>query len=122
MGVIFIVNLEIGYLTPPIGINLFVASAAFKKPMGAVIKSVVPFIGLMFVGLMIVTYVPSVAVGPVNVLLRDKPFYEPFPEAKAGCGGRRCHRTIWRRLLTRASHAKLPTEEGQAAHGGARSA
>ena len=37
MGVIFIVNLEIGYLTPPIGINLFVASAAFGKPMGQVI-------------------------------------------------------------------------------------
>ncbi len=111
MGVIFIVNLEIGYLTPPIGINLFVASAAFGKPMGTVIKSVVPFIGLMFVGLMIVTYVPSVAVGPVNVLLRDKPFYEPFPEAKpadpsdpAGGGGA---------LASAAATAKLPTEEGK---------
>ena len=80
MGVIFIVNLEIGYLTPPIGINLFVASAAFEKPMGEVMRSVVPFILLMFVGLGIVTYVPSVSLGPVNVLLRDKPFYEPLPE------------------------------------------
>ena len=111
MGVIFIVNLEIGYLTPPIGINLFVASAAFGKPMGAVIKSVVPFIGLMFVGLMVVTYVPSVSVGPVNVLLRDKPFYEPFPEAKpasesdAGKGGDQ--------LASAAATAKLPTEEGK---------
>jgi|GEM_PF-54860 len=111
MGVIFIVNLEIGYLTPPIGINLFVASAAFKRPMGAVIKSVIPFIGLMFVGLMAVTYVPSIAVGPVNVLLRDKPFYEPFPEAKpvtstgdspeAGS------------LADAGKTAKLPTEEGK---------
>ncbi|MBV1862760.1 MAG: TRAP transporter large permease subunit [Nannocystaceae bacterium] len=109
MGVIFIVNLEIGYLTPPIGINLFVASAAFGKPMGMVIKSVLPFIGLMFVGLMIVTYVPSVSVGPVNVLLRDKPFYEPFPEAKAvdpsvpGGGS----------LAEAAATVKLPTEEGK---------
>lgn len=88
MGVIFIVNLEIGYLTPPIGINLFVASAAFGKPMGAVIKSVLPFIGLMFVGLVIVTYVPTVSLGAVNVLLRDKPMYEPLPEARpAGPGG-----------------------------------
>ncbi len=81
MGVIFIVNLEIGYLTPPIGINLFVASAAFGKPMGEVIKSVIPFIALMFVGLGIVTYVPSVSLGPVNVLLRDQPFYESLPDA-----------------------------------------
>jgi C4-dicarboxylate transporter DctM subunit len=82
LGVIFIVNLEIGYLTPPIGINLFVSSAVFKKPMGAVIRSVVPFILLMFVGLGIVTYVPSLALGPVNLLMRDKEFYEEFPEPR----------------------------------------
>jgi len=82
MGVIFIVNLEIGYLTPPIGINLFVASAAFGKPMGQVIKSVLPFIVLMFVGLGVVTYVPTVSLGAVNVLLRDEPMYEALPEAR----------------------------------------
>jgi C4-dicarboxylate transporter DctM subunit len=81
LGVVFIVNLEIGYLTPPIGINLFVASLAFKESMGEVIKGVLPFIALMFIGLGAVTYVPSVALGPVNVFMRDKPFYEPFPEA-----------------------------------------
>ncbi len=80
LGVIFIVNLEIGYLTPPIGINLFVASSVFKKPMGEVIRSVVPFIVLMFVGLGIVTYVPSVSLGPVNVFLRGRDFYEPLPQ------------------------------------------
>ena len=94
LGVIFIVNLEIGYLTPPIGINLFVASSVFGKPLGEVIKSVLPFIALMFVGLGIVTYVPSVSLGPVNVLLRDKPFYEPLPQVgedgqvvRPGAGG-----------------------------------
>lgn len=80
LGVIFIVNLEIGYLTPPIGINLFVASSVFGKPLGEVIRSVIPFIGLMTVGLGLVTYVPTLSVGPVNVLLRDEPFYEPLPE------------------------------------------
>jgi C4-dicarboxylate transporter, DctM subunit len=80
LGIIFIVNLEIGYLTPPIGINLFVASSVFEKPMGEVIKSVVPFILLMLVGLGLVTYVPTIALGPVNTFLRDKPFYEPLPE------------------------------------------
>lgn len=83
LGVVFIVNLEIGYLTPPIGINLFVASSVFNKPLGEVIKSVLPFIGLMFVGLGVVTYVPTLAMGPVNVLLRDEPFYEPLPELGA---------------------------------------
>lgn len=83
LGVIFIVNLEIGYLTPPIGINLFVASSVFKKPLGEVIRSVLPFIALMFVGLGVVTYVPSLSVGPVNVLLRDEPFYEPLPQVDA---------------------------------------
>lgn len=111
MGVIFIVNLEIGYLTPPIGINLFVASAAFNKPMGVVMKSVVPFIGLMFVGLMIVTYVPTVSVGPVNVLMRDKPFYEPFPEAMpmGSAGGANDLAS----LADAGKTAKLPTEEGK---------
>lgn len=76
LGIIFIVNLEIGYLTPPIGLNLFVASNVFNKPIGEVIKAVVPFILVMIVGLGIVTYVPSLALGPVNVLLRNKPFFE----------------------------------------------
>lgn len=75
LGIIFIVNLEIGYLTPPIGLNLFVASSVFNKPIGEVIKAVVPFILVMTAGLGIVTYVPSIALGPVNVLLRDKPFF-----------------------------------------------
>ena len=82
LGLIFIVNLEIGYLTPPIGLNLFVASSVFNKPLGEVIKSVVPFILIMLVGLTFVTYVPSLALGPVNVIMRKKPFYEPFPTAK----------------------------------------
>jgi len=79
LGIIFIVNLEIGYLTPPIGLNLFVASSVFNKSLGECIKAVVPYVLIMIVGLGIVTYVPSIAMGPVNVLLRGEPFYEPFP-------------------------------------------
>ena len=88
LGVIFIVNLEIGYLTPPIGINLFVASAAFDKPLGFVMRAVVPFIGVMGIGLLIVTYVPSVSLGPVNVLLRGEEFYEPLPGAESVAQGK----------------------------------
>ncbi|HVI00594.1 MAG TPA: TRAP transporter large permease, partial [Enhygromyxa sp.] len=81
LGIIFIVNLEIGYLTPPIGINLFVASSVFRQPIGEVIRGVVPFIGLMLLGLVAVTYVPTISLGPVNTIMREQPFYSPFPDA-----------------------------------------
>ncbi|MBP6632475.1 MAG: TRAP transporter large permease [Kofleriaceae bacterium] len=60
LGVIFLLNLEIGYLTPPVGLNLFIASFKFRKPVVEVTKASLPFIGAMLVALMIVTYVPSV--------------------------------------------------------------
>lgn len=62
-GIIFIVNLEIGYLTPPVGLNLFVASTMFNRPLGHIVRAVVPFIGVMLVGLVVITYVPAVSVG-----------------------------------------------------------
>jgi C4-dicarboxylate transporter DctM subunit len=62
-GIIFIVNLELGYLTPPVGLNLFVASTLFERPIEHLVRSVLPFLAIMFVGLMIVTYVPAVSVG-----------------------------------------------------------
>jgi C4-dicarboxylate transporter, DctM subunit len=81
LGIIFIVNLEIGFLTPPIGLNLFVASTVFKKPLGMVIRSVVPFILLMIVALGLFSYVPSTALGPVN-LLKGRPFWQPLVKEK----------------------------------------
>lgn len=81
LGIIFIVNLEIGYLTPPIGINLFVASSVFRQPIGEVARGVIPFIGLMMIGLVAVTYIPTISLGPVNWIMRDAPIYTPFPDA-----------------------------------------
>ena len=60
-GIIMIVNLEIGYLTPPIGINLFVASGIFKEPLTEVIKSVLPFLFVMLLGLAIITAFPQIS-------------------------------------------------------------
>jgi C4-dicarboxylate transporter DctM subunit len=60
-GIIMIVNLEIGYITPPIGINLFVASGIFKEPLIDVIKAVVPFLFVMLLGLAIVTAFPQIS-------------------------------------------------------------
>jgi C4-dicarboxylate transporter DctM subunit len=68
-GIIFIVNLEIGYLTPPVGLNLFVASALYEKGLGHVIRSVVPFVALMLIGLGIITWYPQVSVGLGNAIM-----------------------------------------------------
>ncbi len=79
LGVVFIVNLEIGYLTPPVGLNLFVASTLFEKPLGYVIKSVLPFIALLFVGLMIVTYYPPLSGDLGRAITGSPPFVPPTP-------------------------------------------
>lgn len=82
LAIIFIVNLEIGYLTPPVGLNLFVASTIFRKDLGEVIRSVLPFMGLMFGCLMLITYVPSIALSPV-AFMRDQPVWVAFPDQEA---------------------------------------
>lgn len=58
LGVIFLANLEIGYSTPPMGINLFIASQRFGQPVIKLFRSTLPFLLLMFVWLLIITYVP----------------------------------------------------------------
>ena len=60
-GIIMILNLEIGYLTPPVGLNLIVAMSAFKQPFGTLIKAAVPFILMMLVCLALVIWQPWIA-------------------------------------------------------------
>lgn len=60
-AIIFIVNLEIGYLTPPMGINLFVASTVFDRPLVTVIRSVLPFLVLLAFCLAVITFVPGLS-------------------------------------------------------------
>ncbi len=57
-GVIFIMNLSIGFLTPPVGMDLFISSYTFKKPVGQVIRGVLPFLIVQLIVLLVVTYVP----------------------------------------------------------------
>jgi len=59
LGIIFLLNLEIAYSTPPLGLNLFIASFRFEKPIITLYKSTLPFLGIMFITLMIITYFPS---------------------------------------------------------------
>nr|MBA2544782.1 TRAP transporter large permease [Deltaproteobacteria bacterium] len=59
LGVVFLLNLEVGYLTPPVGLNLFITSIKFQVPVLEVMRSTLPFLITMIVVLAIVTYVPS---------------------------------------------------------------
>jgi tripartite ATP-independent transporter DctM subunit len=61
LGIIFLANLEIGYSTPPVGINLFIASQRFGKSIVTLFKSTLPFLALMIFWLMLVTYIPELS-------------------------------------------------------------
>ena len=68
LGIIFLTNLEIGYLTPPVGLNLFISSFRFNKPITEVIRSVIPFIMILLVALIIITYVPQLSLWLVELI------------------------------------------------------
>ncbi len=58
LGVIFLANMELGYLTPPVGLNLYLASYRFNEPMTRVSKEVLPFLLIQLVAVLLITYVP----------------------------------------------------------------
>jgi tripartite ATP-independent transporter DctM subunit len=58
LGIIFLANLELGYLTPPVGMNLFLASYRFQKPIPEVIRASFPMLIVLFIGVLLITYVP----------------------------------------------------------------
>ena len=64
LGVIFLLNLEVGYLTPPVGLNLFITSIKFQTPVVDVMRATLPFMLTMLACLFIVTYIPSLTVVP----------------------------------------------------------
>ena len=61
LGVIFIINLEVGFLTPPVGLNLFLASYRFKKPFMEICRYVWPFLLIQFIVVLLVTYIPALS-------------------------------------------------------------
>lgn len=61
LAIIMVVNLEIGLLTPPVGLNLIVATTAYQEKFGLIVKSVIPFMLLMMVTLIVITFVPSIS-------------------------------------------------------------
>jgi C4-dicarboxylate transporter DctM subunit len=58
LGIIMVVNMEIGMITPPVGLNLFVTSGVAGMPMMSVVRAALPFLGVLFIFLIMVTYVP----------------------------------------------------------------
>ena len=58
LGIIFLANLELGYLMPPVGMNLFMSAYRFEKPFGEVFASVLPFLLLLLAGVLAITYIP----------------------------------------------------------------
>ncbi len=58
LGIIFLTNLQIGYCTPPVGLNLFLASYRFERPVTTLYRATLPFLGILLVCLAIISYVP----------------------------------------------------------------
>ena len=65
-GIIMIVNLEIGLLTPPVGLNLIVAMSAFKEKFGLLVRAALPFIALMVLALALISWLPEISLYFVN--------------------------------------------------------
>ena len=67
-GIIMVTNLAIGFITPPLGVNLFVASRVGETTLDVVIKGIVPFLILMIATLMLITYVPGISMLLPNLM------------------------------------------------------
>lgn len=58
LAIIFLTNLEIGYITPPVGINLFISSFRFERPVTELYRASIPYVILLFITLLVITYIP----------------------------------------------------------------
>jgi len=68
LGIIFLANLELGYLTPPVGMNLFIASLTFEKPVVKLYRMVLPFLGLLFLAVLVITFYEPLSMSLVEVV------------------------------------------------------
>ncbi len=67
LGVIFLLNLEVGYLHPPVGLNLFITSVKFRRPITEVMWATIPFLVTMLLALVTITYVPALTTISTNL-------------------------------------------------------
>ena len=68
LGVIFLANLELGFLCPPMGLNLFLAASRFQKPLPYLYRRALPFLLIMTVGVLLITYLPAITTGVVRMV------------------------------------------------------
>lgn len=68
LGIIFLANMELGYMTPPVGLNLFLASYRFNEPMGKLYKDVLPFFFIQLAAVLLITYLPFLTTGLLSFL------------------------------------------------------
>jgi len=68
LGIIFVMNMEIGFMTPPLGLNLFAAQGLTKLRIGQLVWAALPTVGILFAVLMLVTYVPEIALWLPNLV------------------------------------------------------
>jgi tripartite ATP-independent transporter DctM subunit len=73
MGVIFLANLELGFLFPPMGLNLFLSSSRFSKSLASLYKHVLPFLVILGIGVLLITYVPWMSLGVLELLGKYTP-------------------------------------------------
>lgn len=67
LGIIFLTNMEIGYLTPPVGLNLFIASLRFERPIIELYRASIPFIIALLLCLGLITYIPGLSLGIIDL-------------------------------------------------------
>ncbi len=70
LGIIFLANMELGFLAPPVGLNLLLASYRFNKPLISVMRAVLPMLGVLFLGVLLITYFPPLTTWLPNLLGR----------------------------------------------------
>jgi TRAP-type C4-dicarboxylate transport system permease large subunit len=61
LGIIFLANMQIGYITPPVGMNLFISSHRFDRPVVDVYRATIPFFVILLLSVLLITYVPAIS-------------------------------------------------------------
>jgi len=61
LGIIFLANMQIGYITPPVGMNLFIASHRFERPVLEVYRATIPFFVILLICVLLITYIPAIS-------------------------------------------------------------
>jgi C4-dicarboxylate transporter DctM subunit len=85
LGVVFLANLELGFLFPPVGLNLFLSASRFQKPLPYLYRRALPFLVIMSVGVLLITYLPPITTGVVRAVehWKERPAVS-VPSTEAG--------------------------------------